>query len=242
VKDTFDSVVIRSYKDEPAETPFDNAEQIADYLTTIERREKIRYMIAFIVTMLILGVSVAGNVWQGISAKVEPIFVPVDVTGNTMPVGVRVGTQNTYDPPEQLYIHFLSEFIRNVRSKTLDPVVDYTNFQKSRGYVGMVALNKLESIINAEKQNQSDAGALSVRTIQVNIVSVMPVAGGSDKSKVYQARWNEILYNEIGEIIVTRRLTGTFLTERIVPADVQTVIVNPLGLYVTDFSWDRDLS
>jgi type IV secretion system protein VirB5 len=197
-------------------------------------------MIAFLVTMLILGLSVAGNVMQGMSAKIEPIFVPMDATGSTMPTGVRVGTQNSYDPPEQLYIHFLSEFVRNIRAKTLDPVVDYNNLQKGRVYLGNVAANKLDSIINSEKQNT--AGALSARTIQVNIVSIVPVSGGADKSKTYQARWNEILYSEIGETVMTRRLTGIFLTERIPPTDAQTAVVNPLGLYITDFSWDRDLN
>jgi type IV secretion system protein VirB5 len=241
LKDTFDSIVPRTYEDEKgAETPFDNTEQVADYLTTVERREKIRYMIAFIVTMLVLGISVAGNVLQGMSAKIEPIFVPVDITGNAMPTGVRVGTQNAYDPPEQLYIHFLAEFIRNVRAKTLDPVVDYSNLQKGRVYLGTVASNKLDSIIAAEKQ--AAVGGVSARTIQANIVSIVPVSGGVDKSKTYQARWNEILYSEIGETVMTRRLTGIFLTERIPPADAQTAVVNPLGLYITDFSWDRDLN
>jgi type IV secretion system protein VirB5 len=241
VRETFDSSVPRIYKESPPATPYDNTEQVADHLATIERREKIRYMIAFVVTMLILGVSVAGNVLQGMSAKIEPIFVPVDITGNTMPAGIRVGTQNTYDPPEQLYVHFLAEFIRNVRAKTLDPVVDYNSLQKSRSYLGTTALNKLDGIIGAERQSVA-GGALSARTIQVNIVNIVPVASGADKTRTYQARWNETLYSEIGEVVLARRLTGIFLTERIPPTDAQTVIVNPLGLYVIDFSWDRDLN
>jgi type IV secretion system protein VirB5 len=112
--------------------------------------------------------------------------------------------------------------------------------RRGRDYLGRVASNKLDNIISAEKP--ASATGAAARTIQVNIVSIVPVSGGVDKGRTYQARWIETLYNEIGETIMTRRLTGIFLTERVSPTDVQTVIVNPLGLYITDFSWDRDLN
>lgn len=233
---------VPNYKDpEVPKPPNATPEQIFDFLMATDKREKFNYKIALIAMTGVLAISTVGNIMQAMNRHVETIFIPVEEGSTKMPIGMRAGSQSTYQPNEKMYKHFLADYIRNVRTKTLDPVVDNNNLIRAQKYMNTVARNKLSSIIQEEKKLESNETVSSVAaTIQVEIISVVPV-----KDHSYQIRWKENLYDVTGQKMKSRSMTGTFITELLTQeqsgASIEDLLVNPMGLYITDFSWDKDV-
>lgn len=225
---------------DPGLPPHVHAEQVADFVAAVDKREKLNYKIALVLTLSVLGISVCGNIMQAMSSRVETIFVPVDATSAALPTGIHSQTKGNFEPTEKMYVSFLGDLVRNIRSKTLDPVVDSNNIAKSKKVMNQMASSKLLGILEQERKLVEEKKTNAAKTIQVKIVSIVPV----NKEHSYQIRWVEILYNEVGETIEQRNMTGIFITEIIPPekskAGLDDIMLNPVGLYVTDFSWDRD--
>ena len=76
-------------------------------------------------------------------------------------------------------------------------------------------------------------------TVQVAVQSVLPMEGG----KSYQVRWTEThLGGSTTSKSTTESYTGVFTVETIKSDDKAQLQANPLGLYISDFRWERDLS
>jgi type IV secretion system protein TrbF len=54
-------------------------------------------------------------------------------------------------------------------------------------------------------------------------------------------RWEETTYNKDGVTTGIKNMTGIFTIEISPPDDEYKLKVNPLGLYIKQFSWSRDV-
>lgn len=71
-------------------------------------------------------------------------------------------------------------------------------------------------------------------TIQIKISSIL------DKgTNVYQVNWQEIEMDAGGRQNIVY-MTGIFTLATIPVEDEELKRINPLGIFITDFSWDRD--
>lgn len=231
---------VPNYKElEEPRHPNCTPEQIFDFIISTDKREKLNYKIALIAMTGVLGLSVAGNILQAMTHKTETIFIPVEENSVKMPIGIKASTQATYQPTEKMYKHFLAEFVRKIRTRSLDAVVDSTNIANCKKFMNSVAANKLYNITQEEKKLESSQQS-TVATIQVEIINIVPV----NKDRSYQIRWKEVLYDQTGQQMKVRNMTGTFITELLSQAqsgaNTDDILINPMGLYITDFSWDKD--
>ncbi|MFD2274700.1 type IV secretion system protein [Undibacterium arcticum] len=76
----------------------------------------------------------------------------------------------------------------------------------------------------------------ATRTIVAEVTLALPTAGNT-----WQIEWTETTRNQSGDIILTERWKGV-ITYDFVPMDSeQSLRANPAGIYVTDFSWSKQI-
>ena len=175
-----------------------------------------------------------GLVYKSLSANVMPYIVEVDtVTGAVRNVGT-IESSTHYQAGDAVYKYFLSKFLKNTREIPLDPVVYRENLSASYGFLTKNAAIKLQTMLKTEKTMER----FGHQTVQINISTILPLEGG----RSYQIRWTEETFTiGTGEKKVTP-YSGIFTVQLIKSDDEAQLAINPIGLYISDFSWSKDAS
>jgi type IV secretion system protein TrbF len=220
-----------SYKPESApETAYQRAKEEWDNRMgglVIQKANWMKIAIALSFTSIILA---AGLVFQSAKSSVVPYVVQVDKHGVVQAVGKA--TQTNYTPQQPVIGYFIAQFVRCTRSLPLDPVVAKQNWLEAYAFLSNEATIQLNEIAQREKPLDK----LGQETVAVNIENV--VAKSKDS---YQVRWIETVYSKEGATTATRTMTGLFTIEIIPPTEEKQLMANPLGLYVKQFSWSKDV-
>lgn len=176
---------------------------------------------------LAIGLAIASN-----RPAPAPLVVRVDAEGAAAVAGRAGATPFAPGPAEFRY--FLSNWIKLVRGVSLDPVVIKSNWNDAYAFMTPKAANKLNAWAREPGSPLSNVGT---STTQVQVESVLPVSDNS-----YQARWQETTYAESGAVKDVSTWTCTFTVKVALPANDAEAYRNPLGLFIDDFNWNRDLS
>ena len=140
-----------------------------------------------------------------------------------------------YQPQLQEITFFLTHFITLVRAVPSDPVLIKRNWLNAYQFLRPKAANALNEIANQDPK--SPLKRIGEETLTLQPLSVTQVAGGSS----YQVRWEETAYNSHGVVIERYIMNGVFTIEVNLPDDEKVLAVNPLGVFITNFQWNREL-
>ena len=175
-----------------------------------------------------------GLVYKSLSSNVMPYIVEVDtMTGAIRNVGTVEANKN-YEAGEAVYKYFISKFLKNTREIPLDPVVYKENLTMAYGFLTKDAALKLQTMLKTEKTTEK----FGHQTVQINISTILPMEGGHS----YQVRWTEEIFTiGTGEKKVTP-YSGIFTVQTVKVEDEAQLAINPIGLYISDFSWSKDAS
>lgn len=185
-----------------------------------------------IVGLLIAQVMTTGGlVFQSLKSTVVPYVIEVDTTTGAVK-NVGMVANEKYQPQEASVKYFLSQFISDTREIPLDPVVYKQRRSRAYGFLTENAAAKLNAEIQSENKN-ADFGK---KTAQVNIISILPIEGGSS----YQVRWTEEEFLIGSGQKKTVAMSGTFTVAFVQPKDAETIKMNPLGIYFSNFNWSKD--
>ena len=190
-----------------------------------------RLLVGLLAVVMVLTV---GLVYKSLSSNVMPYIVEVDTTtGAVRNVGM-VDASAHYQPTEEVYKYFLSKFLKNTREMPLDPVVYKENLSTAYGFLTKNAALKLQTMLKSEKTTEK----FGHQTVQINISTILAMEGGHS----YQIRWNEEVFTiGTGDKKVTP-YSGIFTIQIIKSDDESQLLINPLGMYISDFSWSKDAS
>lgn len=185
-----------------------------------------------IILLCVVCVVLAGGlVAQSLKASVVPYIVEVD-TQNGRVRNAGLLQEEGYTPKEAETRYFLNQFLLHIREIPLDPVVYRTNLKNAYAFLTRDAAAKM----SAELKNEKLAEKFGAKTVQVQIISCLPMEGSSS----WQIRWNEEEFTiGSGQKTVTP-MSGIFMVTNITPKEEQVLDVNPLGIYVSDFNWAKD--
>ena len=182
--------------------------------------------------MVVIIILTAGLVYKSLSTSVMPYVVEVDTTTGTVRNIGTIESSKNYEAGDAVYKYFLSKFVKNVREVPLDPIVYRENLNTSYGFLTKNAMAKLQTMLRSEGVNEK----FGHQTVQVNISTVLPMEGGHS----YQIRWQEESFTiGTGEKKVTP-YSGIFTVQTIKQSEEEQLAVNPIGLYISDFSWSKD--
>ena len=173
-----------------------------------------------------------GLVYKSLSSNVMPYIVEVDTTTGIVRNIGTIEASKHYQAGEAVYKYFLAKFLKNVREMPLDPVVYRENLSTSYGFLTKTAALKLQTMLKSEKMTEK----FGQQTVQINISTILPLEGG----RSYQIRWTEEIFTiSNGEKKVTP-YSGIFTVQMIKSDDETKLMINPIGLYISDFSWSKD--
>ena len=190
-----------------------------------------RLLVGLLAVVMVMTV---GLVYKSLSANVMPYIVEVDTTTGAVRNVGTVEASAHYQPTEEVYKYFLSKFLKNTREMPLDPVVYKENLSTAYGFLTKNAGVKLQTMLKSEKTTEK----FGHQTVQINISTILAMEGG----RSYQIRWNEEVFTiGTGEKKVTP-YSGIFTIQIIKSDDETQLLINPLGMYISDFSWSKDAS
>jgi type IV secretion system protein VirB5 len=178
---------------------------------------------------IVLGIVLAfGLIYQSTKSKIIPYMVRVNSDGSAQANGP---IPDHYLPQQKEIKYFLGQFIRWVRTIPTDPVIFKQNWLSAYAYMKPSAAMKMTGIVNKE----SPASLIGSETREIDITSILPISNSS-----YQIRWKEASYVADGTQKEQANMSGIFTFDVIMPSDEKVLNVNPLGLYIKDFSWGKE--
>lgn len=195
---------------------------------TVSQNYNLRLIIVGLIGIVIL-LSI-GLIIQSTKATVTPYIIEVD-SSTGMARNVGKVEEGAYQPKEAEIRYFLTEFIKNTRGISLDPVVFKEHWQTAYYFLSKGAAAKM----NAMMQEENPAQWLGQKTVQANVLVVVPM--GKDS---YQVRWTEEEFLMGSGKKTTIPMSGVFTVTTAPVKDEKTLKYNPLGIYLTDFSWSKE--
>lgn len=172
-----------------------------------------------------------GLIYQSTKSRVTPYVVRVN-TATGVVDGVGLARAAHYAPKKAEIDYFLSQFIQDTRSLPMDPVVAKRHWLTAYRYLAPAAAHQMNAYVNAN----NPLSKIGQESVNVRIRSVVPVSAHS-----YQIQWTQTRYSQDGTVLHHFKYTGIFTVAMKPPRTIQGVLTNPLGIYITSFSWSRDV-
>ncbi len=216
-------------------TPFMNAKTEWDTRFGMTVVQAKNWRLAFF-GMLVTSFIVSGALVLEIQKKtVVPILVGLDKErGEAVVLGPA--DKIPYKPNLLEIKYFLSQFIRSVRAVPADPVVLKQNWLRAYAYLRKESAGLLNEITSSDADSPlKKVGDLTVIPQPLSVVQVP----GSD---AFQAHWKETVFDKNGLKIDEYNMMGIFSIEVEPPTSEKLLSENPLGLFITSFQWNRELS
>ncbi len=184
-----------------------------------------------IAALLLLIVDVALTALLGYSStqsRITPYVVEVDRHGQAVAFGPA---ERLRAVDERLMRYLLNHYIYNLRSVIADQDVQKTLLLRAYAYTTDEAAN----FLNAHFQTSNPIRVSLDRTVRVQVTSVLSL--GSD---TWQIQWTETAYPRGGAGRVEETAWQAIAKVRVVPPQrTNVILLNPIGLYVTDLTWTQ---
>ena len=188
-------------------------------------------LIAF-ASMTLALISTSGAVVLGVKKQVATYVVEVDKAG--MPGRITLASE-PYQPAVAQVGYFVGEVVRMVRERPLDPVVLRQQWTKAYQFLAGPAVNAMNEYAASDGDMKSVAGEGAVaRTVEIGSI----LQKGAD---TWQVRWVETTYAS-GLRRSREQYTGLFQVKLMPPRDESDSFKNPIGVYITNFTWSREFS
>lgn len=177
-----------------------------------------------LIALSILGLSLIGNIWQGLQSKLRPYVIEKDA--NDRIISVSVPGEGTIS--DSMIRASLADWITNFRSVAADPLVQKQFVEKTYALIpqGSAAKQTVDQWYRANNPFER----MKTQTVTVEIASVL---GLSNKS--FQIEWRETTRGLKGEVTGVEQFRALLTIERF-EINEDTLFKNPLGIYVPTVS------
>jgi type IV secretory pathway TrbF-like protein len=177
-------------------------------------------------------ISTTGAVVIGVKKQVATYVVEVDKAG--MPGRITLASE-AFHPETAQVGYFVGEVVRLVRERPLDPVVMRQQWTKAYQFLAGPAVNGMNEYAATDSGLRSIPGqGATARTVEIR--NILQKSDGT-----YQVRWTETTFAN-GIRRTKEDFTGLFQVKLIPPRDEADTFKNPIGVYVTNFTWSREFS
>lgn len=172
-------------------------------------------------------------VYVSLTANYRTYVVRVDnATGRVEAVGELKATN--YQPRDAEIRHFLVQYVTQIRTIPLDPVLFKSNWNTAQHFMTKEAAQKLNTMIAKE----NPVSKLGKFTIQPQLKSIQLQPGSS---RTFQVRWTEEEYSISGGTTGKKENYVALFTILIQPPTKEDeLLINPLGIKIADLSYARE--
>ena len=188
-----------------------------------------RIALGLLVACIVLSI---GLTVQSLKSQIIPYVVTVDKsTGEVEKAGAFIAQD--YTPQEVEVRYFIGQFIQNARNIQLDPVQQEKMQGKAFAYLTQAAAQKYAAI----QRNEGFKGKYAMYTVQTKITGIKKIPDTDS----YHATWTEEEFNIASGKQEVKKYECVFAVTTIPPKDDQTLLVNPLGLYISDLNFSAEI-
>lgn len=180
------------------------------------------------ICLLLLGCSLAGNIYFGRQSKHVPYVVAVQQSGEPAVLNASAGMSGP--TLNRAVSFFLSRFVMLAREIPADPVLLRDNMGKLFQLVSMQG----KTLLANKFKEMSPSDEFREKNRALKIASVLEVSKG-----VYHLDWFEAEYDKQGQKIAEYPMRGTFKIAMLEPKNEAQIRENPLGIFIDYFSWTR---
>lgn len=211
-------------------TPYQRAKEEWDNRIGNARVQAFNWRLCALASLGLCIILAFGLIYQSSKSMVTPYVVQVDGDGLVKAIGPA--KESNYVPQEKEIKYFLSQLVQKTRMIPLDPVVAKQNWVSAYAFMLPSAAAKMNEIVKAE----NPMAKVGQETVQVDINVIVRMS-----KDTYQVRWKEDTFSKEGAPKASCKMTGLFTIAFSTPRTEKELMVNPLGLYIKDFSWSKEL-
>lgn len=196
----------------------------------VSRQNWIR---AFQIVCALLAVSIGFNGYYATQSKFIPYIVEVDKIGHVVHVGF-VDKAKPIDT-KRIVRTTMMEWVANSRAVVSDQLAMKRTIEKVYAHVG--ATSKVKKQLDAYYKERQVFDLAAKQTISAEVTLAIPRGGNT-----WEIEWNEKRYSQAGEEIGFPERWKAIITYDFVVLDKEEAITaNPTGIFVTEFSWSKQL-
>lgn len=193
-----------------------------------ERAWRFAFFIALLAAVAAIGV--AG--WLSAQSRVVPYVIEVDALGRTQQAGPLAA--ETPLPP-QVVRRAVMDFIEETRTVSSDAILQRRLID--RAFARMARSDPAFTAIAAFfRETRPPFETAERETIAVELASLTQTA-----PRVWAAEWTETARDRQGAVIRTERFKGSLALRLAQPRTEAEIARNPLGVYIREFYWSREL-
>lgn len=217
----------RSYAPEAPQTPYARAQQEWDRRMGGAVNAATVWRNAAIGAAGLAFLACGGLIALALQSRTFVHVVEVSPEGSVLSVRPADGA---YSPTDAQLSYFLGQFIKKIRSVPNDPVVLRQNWLEAYQYLGPKAAQSLNDDARAD-----DPFATGRSSRSVELRSIV-----QRSEHAWQVSWVESLANAASGASARVAYTGLFTIEVHPPRDSDALAKNPLGIFITEFSFSPD--
>lgn len=182
-----------------------------------------------LISLVMAGSTMLYAIYLSSQTKVVPYIVEVDKLGQIAYAG-PVQSTTSYD--KRVVQLLIADFIQNFRGVSPDAVVQRAMVDKLYAY--LAKSDPATRVISDYFQHPGNSpfDRAQRETVTVAVQTVLPV---SDKS--YRVEWSETIFGRDGIAQMTNYYRGEVQVAITPQPDPKAVLINPLGLYITNISY-----
>jgi type IV secretion system protein VirB5 len=176
-------------------------------------------------------VCVVGIAYIGAQSKIVPYVVEVDKLGEAAAVA-RADRAPAVD--SHVIKAYLARFVTDWRTVTVDRQAQKSAIDRVYAMLpsGSIALGKLNDHFKIHNPFAL-AGKESVDVAVTNLLQI--------SEKTWQVEWQEITRDTRGVVQSTVRMKVSIIVGIRPPTQESLIVINPLGVYITDLNWSQQL-
>lgn len=180
---------------------------------------------------LIALLETGGLLWMSARTRVIPFVVLLDNLSRPVATGFAGETTTNDDRVRRATIF---NWVENLRLVTTDGIAQ----RKAIDFVYSHIANgsSAQAFINDFYRSDPPSKRAQTETVSIEVKSVLPTS-----DRTYEVDWVETTRDLYGAIKATDHWKGSFTIAINPPADEALARINPLGVYVTNASWDKVL-
>ena len=180
---------------------------------------------------LVALIAVAGVAYIGAQNKIVPYVVEVDKLGEVAAVA-RADQATAVDT--RVVKAYLARFASDWRTVTIDRHAQKGSIDRVYAMLpgGSVALSKLNDYFRVHNPFTT-AGK---ETVEVDVTNLLQLS-----DRTWQVEWREVTRDSRGEVQGSVRMKASIIVGITPPTDEKLVLINPLGIYVTDINWSQQI-
>ncbi|MCF0163470.1 MAG: type IV secretion system protein [Fusobacterium necrophorum] len=202
-------------------------DRYGDLSKQIQNQRRNIYALLILIAFLVM--TLASLAWK---SNIEVLVLEKDHNNYTYLGVVHDLTKETYKPDDSSIEYFLNNFIVKSRFLPTDLVLYKKNQRELGFFLSTKSIKKLDETLENDGYPEMITKNFA---IDIELISILRLS-----KETFQIRWFEKTYDSKGNLVKKEVMVGMLRYEIQKPSRKEIVLVNPLGIVITDLSFSRE--